>query len=284
VSPPVAASAQTDVDVVANSVVPQRILPGEIAERRMIVIAREGTELRWPERVVLRPEGESVGTLRVDRVAEPDSRVRWTVAYPVTAWRAGAHQIGPVELSAVRAGRATLTLLPEVTFEVSTLLDDGGTDGPPAPPPAPGFPGSRIPWKALPLIPAAVALLTGAGWWRVGRAPVLEVVTDPDASGVDPVEEIEAALLAAGVDPDRALIRISGQVRRVRFLRQAGVTTASTTSEVLHLVEARGGEPAAAAVAPLLLAADALRFGRVPARAEDVETWARAFLEAHRDG
>jgi len=262
------------LQVTGNTVVPERFLPGEIALRRTVVVLPEGSSLLLPEHPPLGPSAESAGSVRVDRDPMQDGRVRWTLSYPFTSWSAGPQDLHPFEVRSSIDGRLVTGRLERVPYDVIDGLP-ADADEIELASAEPALAASRLPWIAMPLAPAAILLLSAAGWWRSSR-PEPVIAKSPTT---DPLAEIREALRTVERSPGHTLRTIAALIRDVPEIRDMGVTDGSTTSEVVRVVSAHRGEAVARVIGPLLWSADAWRFGQVEPQASDVDAWTRALLE-----
>ena len=273
-------SWEDSVELVSDAVHPTSFQPGEIASRVVTLVTPDGMRVEWPGELRFGAGAESAGAPRIDRALGPDGRVRWTLTLPFTAWSAGDGMLEAFVLT-THGERAGEIALAPVSYTVVSALPRGVLL-PPAPAERPFSP-SRIRWGLLPFVPLALAGLTGAGWRRAGRArnvSVADVATAEALPKVDSVELLDGAAVLCGSDPGGAVLLLAQVARGLPLAIRAGVTPASTGREAVRRIEGAGADELAQAVAWVLVAADARRFGRLEPEAAKVAEHAARLREA----
>lgn len=270
-------SPRDSVELVSDAVRPMSFQPGQIAARVVTFDAPDGMRVTWPGELHYGAGVEAAGAPRLERALVADGRVRWTLTFPFTAWSVGSGTLEPFVLatSGERPGEIALGPVP---YTVVSVLP-GGTLPPPAPA-APPFSPSRVRWGLLPLVPLALAGLTGVGWWRAGRSEgassAASVRSAEAPPKVDSTELLDRALVLCGSDPGRSVLLLAEVARSLDTTVRAGVTPSSTGREAAALIAGAGADELTKTVAWVLVAADSQRFGRLaPEAAEVVEHAAR---------
>jgi len=265
------------VRILADTIAPTRLVPGQVATRVVVVSFDDGVHLSWPSTLDLDDGAEPLRSATVQRKREGSGRVRLTLEYPFLTWTPGEHRVGALRIGVEEGERRAAMTLPGRRVHVEVGIPVGDAMLATAPPAAP-LPSSGTPWGALVGAPLLLAVVSGLGWWRAARA-------GPDAPGVatpvhepDPRDTIAAALAAAEEDPVATLLHVAGAARRIPALVQAGATRACSTSELVAIAAAAAAD-LERPLAGVLGVADAVRYGARPVDSSTVRRLGRELME-----
>lgn len=219
---------------------------------------REATFPDWTEGW---GEAEVLKASPVEKTAVPEG-VQLVQRLRVTAWKAGATALPPVEVALSGEPRRRATTPENLTLAVRSVLPAGDDDlqpAPPAPPRALGVPRSF--WWTLAAGAALVAFAAVLAW---KRRPQVDPLAAPELS---PLAELERALdLLAAESPAAAFAHLSQALRRYLGRRLAFRALESTTSEVQRRLATLRLEPVLIQRAVRLLRlSDQIKFARRPA-------------------
>ncbi|MEQ8330000.1 MAG: DUF58 domain-containing protein [Longimicrobiales bacterium] len=258
-----------------DTVVPDPVRAGRPAFRTVVFSVPDGVRVTWP------PSGRGgdadvVGVPRVHREPAGGGRVRWTLAYPVTAWR-GVASTGALPLRLDPGGGWTL---PPRSLAVAD--EDLPADAEPAPALAAVPPPDQGALAGVAVVSLLVGLACAGAWWQGGRP--LAALPDPVARPASPAEVrvlLEQAARAADAGDPSSVRYLADGVRGVAGLGSEPVGPATSTEEVLALL---GTRPVPFdAVAGALRHADAVRYGGRRPDVAGTGVRARSLLEAWSD-
>ncbi len=93
-----AAPATPGIRILAHSIRPAALVPGQAAARVVTASLADGVRLRWPSTPELDEGAEPLRSAAVRRMRDASGRVRLTLEYPFVAWTPGTHTLGPLRL------------------------------------------------------------------------------------------------------------------------------------------------------------------------------------------
>ena len=266
----------SQVRLLADVVQPHVIQPGEIAIRRVTLHVADGVSITFPDALSGSEGTEPSRSVQLHRQSRAGG-VRWVLSYPFTAWTEGDHRTGSLSVEENGPAGPGRLELGSATVVVASPLPTARLVRP-APAEAPR-PVTLPPWTYLPLIPAALSVVTGAALWKrsaepgVKNAPAVSSVPEPSLRDVLECEHENGAVAA---------IAIARAARGHPALEAVGARPCHTTPEILALAEKAGG-PVVDTLAPVLAAGDASAFGARRAESEHVIVAGWALLGALDD-
>jgi hypothetical protein len=283
---PAAARAQAPPPVRASAaVVPQTITVGDIFQAAIRVAAPPGTEVVFPDSLVLPADVESAGRreIRVDTVrGEPQV----TAIYPLTGWRPGDVPLAPAGLTVrdTTGVHAVEVAFPAFTLSSVLPADTTGIE----PKPAKDVLGAnRVWWPILLGAGLLLAALAALYVWYRRRRPREAATAVPDVPPrARALARLDAARSAGLMESGRTKEFYSEVTDAVReYLEALDVRWGRdlTTSELAGRLRGNGVDAQAGALLALLGSADLVKFAqRRPLSAEAAADWtsARRFVES----
>lgn len=274
--PPVRASA---------AVVPQTITVGDIFQAAIRVATPPGTEVVFPDSLVLPPDVESAGRreIRVDTVqGEPQV----TAIYPLTGWRPGDVPLAPAAVT-VRDTTGTQEVQVEFpAFALASVLpaDTAGIQ----PKPAKDVLGAdRVWWPILLAAGLLLAALAAMYAWYRRRRPAVTALpvpaVPPRARALAVLDAARSAGLVEAGHTKEFYSEVTDAVRGYLEALDVRWSRDLTTSELAGRLRGGGVDAPAAALLALLGNADLVKFAqRRPLSAEAYADWtaARRFVES----
>lgn len=256
------------------AVIPQSITVGDVFHAAVRLELPPGATLGAPDTLAL-PEHVELAGRREVRVDTADGARRVTLIYPLSAWRPGEYALQPVDLRVVADGSERTMAVSFPAFAVRSVLpaDTAGIQ----PREAKDVLGAnRLWWPILLALLLAAAVAAALWyWWKRRRRPVQAA----PAVAVVRVPPRDAAL------QQLAALRTSGLLERGEFKEFYVAMTEAlrhylaalhpawsadlTTAELAPRLRASTGVRNPAELAPLLAAADLVKFARRPATATD---------------
>lgn len=258
------------------AILPRDITVGDVFHAAIRVEVPAGAQLSAPDVLALPEDLEQTGRreVRFDTVGVPPGSRRATLVYPLTAWRPGAYELAPVQLTLLGDGSDATVTVALPPFEVTSVLpaDTAGV----APRPARDVLGAnRLWWPILlALLLAALAAAALWYWWRRRRPAVAEPVVEsapavlPQAAALALLEELRRSGLVERGELKPFYERLTEALRRYAATVRPEWSTDLTTGELAARMPGRGGT-AAGELLRILAGADLVKFARAPATAQD---------------
>ena len=289
-APAAAAAAQE----ARAAVVGDTIRVGDVVPVAVRAVIGPGERVVWPDTLPTAEAGvelENAARVRTRLDTLADGRIQATGVYAVTPWRPGEVALPDVEVTVLAGDEEPRTLRAALpAFQVVSVLPDDTAGIEPRP--AKGVIGRSWAWWPILLAVLALLLLAALAWWLIRRRRRRGLAPEAAVPALPPREAALAALdrareagLAERGEMKRFYTEIAAAVRGYLAAVEPAWGEDRTSTEILGRVRADAGPAVAAALTPLLRAADQVKFARrAPTPEEALREWseARSWVEGFR--
>jgi hypothetical protein len=247
------------------AVVPEAITVGDVFHAAVRLDLPDELQLVVPDTLILQPDLEAAGRREV-RIDTVGATRRATIVYPLSAWRPGTYEIGPLTLQLVGAGTPAAHVVRFPAFAVRSVLPED-TAGIEARAAKDVLGANRVWWPILLALLLALAAAAGLyAWWRRRRPQPVPVAgaprVAPRVAALRELEELRAAGLLERGEVKLFYARLTETLRHYAAAINERWSADLTTSELSARLRADLPAVHALELLRILGAADLVKFAR----------------------